>query len=54
MTRDELLKLLHDRAEEGFDGDVEAIHSEADEALLAYLNDDEITKAFGAVPKWYA
>ena len=34
--------------------DIEAAHFNADEALLDYLNDKEIIKAYSEVPKWYA
>jgi hypothetical protein len=52
MTKEELLKFLRDH--EGATGDPEVTHIEADRALLAYINDDEITKAFEAITKWYA
>jgi hypothetical protein len=51
--RDELLKLLHSLASTG-DGDPERAHSLADAAILEYLADEEISKAYDAVPKWYA
>jgi hypothetical protein len=35
-------------------GDTEVAHSEADEALLRYINDPEITEAYERVDKWYA
>ena len=35
-------------------GDKEKDHIEADKALLKYINDPEITKAFEAIEKWYA
>lgn len=34
--------------------DIEAIHCDADDALLAYLNDDEIKKIYDDIVKWYA
>jgi hypothetical protein len=34
--------------------DTESGHSDADDALLAFINDKEITAAYNAVPKWYA
>ena len=34
-------------------GDSEAVHAEADELLLNYINDPEIEKVFEEVPKWY-
>ena len=42
------LKALHSS------GDPEAAHSEADDLLIAYINDSEIEAAFLEVPKWYA
>jgi len=46
---DELLK------ETGLDcGDQETIHWEIDADLLKYINDKEITEAFGKIDKWYA
>jgi hypothetical protein len=35
-------------------GDAEAIHWEADRALLDFIDDKEIEKAFDALEKWYA
>jgi len=35
-------------------GDHESAHCEADDALLEFINDDEVTKAFNAIEKWYA
>lgn len=34
--------------------DPEIAHSWADSALLAYINDGEISRAFLQVPRWYA
>ena len=52
MTRTELLTLL--RGLEGDTGDLEPVHMEADDALIAYINDPEITAAYNAIGKWYA
>ena len=46
-----LLKRLKE-LENGIDH--ESDHFEADWALLRYINIPEITKAFQAIPKWYA
>lgn len=35
-------------------GDTEGDHSRADEALLDFIDDTEVTEAFKAEPKWYA
>lgn len=51
MTKEELLTKLEACAQ---DGDVEASHSDADDALIEYINDPEIAEAYHAVPKWYA
>lgn len=49
MSRDELLAILRKN-----DGDYETLHIDADEALLEYINDPEITEAFESVRRWYA
>jgi hypothetical protein len=36
------------------DSNREYAHYDADQALLEFINDDEITKAFNAIKKWYA
>lgn len=51
MNRDDLLVLL--RSMHG-DGDPEIYHPKADQALLAYINDPEITEAYEAIERWYA
>jgi len=51
MNKQELLIILKDEA--GND-DLEVAHSNADEALLKFINDPEITKAFDNIDKWYA
>ena len=51
MSRDELIaELLRLKNE----ADEEEAHIEADDLLLEYIADEEITAAFRAVPKWYA
>lgn len=35
-------------------GDTEGAHSDADDALLAFIGDAEIKEAYREVPKWYA
>lgn len=52
MTRDELLESLRELAKE--ERDCESSHSAADEALLAFINDEEVTKAFESIRKWYS
>lgn len=51
MLRNELIKELKKLSKRG---DTEIAHSEADNLLIQYINDDEIEKAYEAVPKWYA
>lgn len=54
MTKDELIAKLLDLgavpAEEYSESDA---HYAADRALLAYINDDDVTEAFDALHKWY-
>lgn len=55
MTKEELLKILSSPPCVQWKGeDLEAGHVVADDALLKYIDDPEITAAFEAVPKWYA
>jgi len=49
-NKEELLKRLKECTEY----DTEAGHSAADDALLQYINDDEISKAFKSLERWYA
>ena len=51
MTRDELLTTLNECA---VGDDLEVAHQKADEALLEFINDPEITAAFESWEKWYA
>ena len=51
MSKEELLQVLKDCAASY---DQEGAHIEADEALIRYINDPEITEAFNAIDKWYA
>lgn len=51
MTKEELIKKLFDLT---FYYDLEKAHIEADILLLEYINDEEITKAFNDIDKWYA
>jgi hypothetical protein len=50
VTKEELLVVLAD----DMGHDLEVAHSNADDALLAYIGDPEITSAFYSVTKWYA
>ena len=49
--RDALLAKLRDLAESG---DPEIAHYDADCALLDYIGDSEIAKAYEAIQRWYA
>ena len=51
MTREELLMRL---AECARNPDREVAHIEADEAVLEYVGDADVTAAFDAFEKWYA
>lgn len=51
MTKKQLLDKLKSCLEYY---DIEKSHSDADEALLNFINDPEITKAYNKLEKWYA
>jgi hypothetical protein len=51
MTKEELIKKLSVINETM---DKEIGHGLADDLLLEYINDEEISKAFNDVEKWYA
>lgn len=51
MSKQELIGIL--RALKGY-VDKEAAHSEADELLLKFIDDAEVTKAFKELTVWYA
>lgn len=42
------LKILSDS------NDTESAHASADAALIEFINDKEIKKAYGHIKKWYA
>jgi hypothetical protein len=50
LTKEELLKKLAVCN----NGDIETGHADADDALIEFINDEDIAKAFNALPKWYA
>ncbi len=50
-TRGRLLRVLRECAE---NYDHEAAHATADDALLDFIDDDEIREAFNRIEKWYA
>lgn len=51
MKKEELLKRLKELQGEG---DTEAAHSIADNLLIEFINDPDITEAYEAIDKWYA
>lgn len=51
MVKSELIKRLKALAGEG---DPECVHGIADDLLLDFIGDDEVTEAFEAIDKWYA
>ena len=50
MTKEEILR----RLDECKNSDTESGHMIADELLLAYIADPEITQAYKSIRKWYA
>lgn len=55
MSKDELLTILRRIADEA-GGDPEGSHTEGEKALLAFVNDPEITEAWNDASQfwWYA
>jgi hypothetical protein len=51
MTRERLIQLLNQCS---LNRNAEEAHLEADQWLLEYINDTEVSKAFAKVPKWYS
>ena len=55
MTKTKLINKLKELADQDeAESDPEMDHLKADDLLLGFINDPEITAAFGAVRKWYA
>lgn len=54
ITKDELLQKLIDIATDVRSSDPARDHQEADEALLEYVDDPEISAAFERIEKYYA
>ena len=61
LTKAQLVKKLKELAKsvEGWEWDKEwespeTAHVKADLALLAFIGDEEVTKAFHSIHKWYA
>lgn len=51
MTKTELLEELKKCQD---DDDTESAHIEADDAILKFIEDDEIQEAYDKVGKWYS
>lgn len=51
MTKEELIQKLKDLDQMA---DTEVAHSRMEDALLEYINDEDITKAFNETDRWYA
>lgn len=51
MTKLELLDAL---ASLGFEDNAEMIHINADDLLLKFIGDMEITEAYEKLPRWYS
>lgn len=54
MTKEELITFLKGCQVESEEGDREKAHSNADRALLKYIDDAQITAAFNSIKKWYS
>ncbi len=53
MTKEELINKLNQLSIDS-KSDEEIAHCSADEVLLEFINDPEVTKAFKSIKKWYA
>ncbi len=53
MTKSELIEKLKSLAELS-EHDEERAHGEADEVLLQYINDPDVSEAFEKIDRWYA
>jgi hypothetical protein len=49
LTKEQLL----DKLRQCFEDDPVASHVQADQALLEYIGDDDVSDAFHAIEKWY-
>lgn len=54
LTRDDLLAVLRDIRDNYAQSDTECAHVDADEALVNFINDSEVTAAYNAINKWFA
>lgn len=53
MTIEELREKLEEIERRGW-GDWEAVHGEQGDALLEYINDDQVSKIYNRTTKWCA
>jgi len=51
ITKEALIAKLKDLSEHY---DTEAAHVRADDALIEFINDEEISAAYNNISKWYA
>ncbi len=51
MTKQELIEKLKELAKSS---DTEEAHGGADQLLIDFINDEEITEAYDSIKKWYA
>lgn len=52
MSIEKLIEELNKIAKNAYDE--ESDHSQADKLLLEFINNEEVTKAFNSIDKWYA
>jgi hypothetical protein len=50
--RDAIIKRLRECS--GWERDPESAHADADQALLDYIGDEEVSAEYGKVEKWYS
>ncbi|MBY0413717.1 MAG: hypothetical protein K2Q18_06110 [Bdellovibrionales bacterium] len=54
MTKEELIEKLKIIIINKDDADPELDHAIADQLLLEFINDEEVTRCFEDIKKWYA
>ena len=54
MDKQRLLEILKEIVYRNDSRDAEEHHLDADAALLDYIDDHDVTKAFDDIEKWYA
>ena len=53
-SKNKKLQELKAKLKKAFEGCEEAGHMEADQLLLEYIGDEEVTEIFNSARKWYA